>query len=118
MWDFFNRILSWLLTDFSNRLDIITQSQLKLEKIVMGIKEDLAAFAKAVDDTTNLIATNVDAVAALVADLKAQIEAGTLAPGEMAAALDPVVAHLQTVSDSLKAVAEGGAVVVPPVEPL
>ncbi len=118
MWDFLNRIMSYLLRDFSDRLDVISQSQLKLETLIMGIKEDLQGFATRVDEVTNLIAANVDAVAALINDLKAQLAAGTLSPADLSAALDPVVTHLTTVSDNLKAVAAGGAPVTPPVEPL
>lgn len=118
MWDFLNRIMAYLMRDFSERLDVIQQTQLKMEKLVMAIKDDLQAFAVRVDNVTNGIAANVDAVAALINDLKAQLAAGTLSPADLSAALDPVVAHLTTVSDNLKAVAEGGAVVVPPVEPL
>jgi len=84
----------------------------------MGIKEDLAAFATAVDAVTNQIAANVTAVSAKISDLQAQLANGTLSPAELSAALDPVKTHLQTVSDSLAAVAAGGTTEVPPVEPL
>ena len=84
----------------------------------MSIQDDLKTFATQVDEVTNTIASNIAVVAQKITDLQSQIAAGTITDAEVAAALDPVKAHLQTVSDSLAAVASGGAPVVPPVEPL
>jgi hypothetical protein len=96
----------------------IISNQQQLKELFMAVKDDLAAFAAQVDAVTNTIGANVSVVAQKISDLQAQISAGTLSPAELSAALNPVKAHLQTVSDSLAAVASGGTVVIPPVEPL
>ncbi len=90
----------------------------KLEGLIMALVDDLKAGLKKIDDTTNLLAANVDVVKQIILDLQAQIANGTISPTQLSEALTPVADHLTAVSDALAAVAAGGAPVVPPVEPL
>ena len=89
-----------------------------IKELLMTIQQDLADFASQVDAVTNTIAANVTVVAKSISDLQAQIAAGTITDADVAAALDPVKANLQTVSDSLAAVAAGGTPAVTPVASL
>ena len=102
----------------ASQQSLLTDLEL-LRRMIMAIRDDLASFAVRMDGVTNAIAANVDIVAAKIADLQSQLEAGTISPVELAAALDPIAEHLTTVSDTLKSVAEGGnPAAVPPVEPI
>ena len=114
MWAFFQRVFDYLTRDLSDRLDVITQSQFKLETLIMGLKEDLKAFALAVDDATNDIAGQTEQIAVKIAKLQAQLTAGSLTAADLSEALSPVVSKLQVVSANLRAVAADGEPVVPP----
>jgi hypothetical protein len=106
------------IKEILNRQGLIINNQREIKELIMGIKEDLAAFAVQVDEVTNTISTNVSIVSQKITDLQAQVASGGMTQEEVAAALDPVKAHLKTVSENLAAVAANGAPVVPPVEPL
>jgi hypothetical protein len=103
--------MTWyIFSDDTKILNKLTE----LERLIMGVKEDLTKFATDVDAITNIISTNVTKVAQVITDLQAALAAGTITPLQMSAALDPVKAHLQTVADALKSVADGGSTVIPP----
>jgi len=117
MWSFLENLFGSKRTTVSMFTEII-ENQKTIMEMIMNVKLAIEAFAANVDAVTNAIAANVDVVRLKIEDLQAQAAAGDMTPEELAAALDPLTAHLQAVSDSLAAVASGGTTVTPPVDPI
>jgi flagellar hook-associated protein FlgK len=95
----------------SNLLTQILAGMDRMEKLLMGIKEDFQAFVNDVNTATNGIATALNAIAA------ALLEADPASPTDLIAARDAAAASLKAVADQAEAIAAGNQPVVPP-EPL
>lgn len=121
MWTFLNRIINYLFRDFNDRLDVIIQSQIRQEQILMGVKATVEQFAAQVNGFSNELAAAVATIAQQFADLNAKlVDAST--PEEVQAILATPLANLGAVKDSLVALAAGNQPAppppVPPVDPV
>jgi hypothetical protein len=82
-----------------------------MEKTIMGLKEDFAAFVAAVNVATNDISAALDQIKVDIAALLAN----NATPPEVADGISNIEGQLTKLSDAAKAIAKDNAPVVPPV---
>jgi hypothetical protein len=100
-------------TKAANNQTKVLQALDRMEKLIMGLKEDFATFVVAVNERTNEIAAALDEIKT---DIEGLLNPNT--PPETAAAMADIQAKLTVLSDTSKAIAAlNNPVVPPPVEP-
>jgi hypothetical protein len=109
-----HNFLRRLFHNSTNKLILLKLDHVK--EILMGMKEDFAAFTEAVNARTNEIG---DALTEIQADIVRLIEASTTTPPEVLAGMQAVQDKLGALADTSKAIAAlDNPVVPPPVEPV
>jgi predicted nucleic acid-binding Zn-ribbon protein len=111
-WDFLRWLVGEALASFDARLNEIIKTQTELKELIMGIKDDFAAFVVAVNERTNQIA-------AALLEIQEDIERlMTQTPPEVLAGMEEIKAKLGALATTSEAIAAlDNPVVPPPVEP-
>jgi hypothetical protein len=120
VWDFLRWIVGKLTDEISVQLgtvldnqQMILQQQVELRTILMGMKEDFAAFVQNVNQRTNELA---DALVDINDDITRLLDPQT--PEATKAEADAITARLLSLAETAKAIAARDTPVVPPpVEP-
>ena len=111
-WDFWKWLLGEAFAGLEARLLGITNNQIELKEIIMGLKEDFAAFVAAVNERTNQIAAALVNIHADIERLKNET------PAEVAAGMAAIQEKLGALAVTSEAIAAlDNPVVPPPVEP-